>query len=181
MIRFKQRGQSVARPLPKSWTETVAIPELEIETIAAPTLDPAKVLLDHYTGLRAGGAMPTRAQIDPLDIPRAVLPSVYLLEPTDGYSDWIYRLIGTEIVERFGVDRTGQSLKSFLPPHRAALLIENSNRVVAAGKPMCFRLRPHRTAMQHFYAETMSLPIEDTRSGNTWLFGGTFFGGATLD
>lgn len=161
----------------KSWSESELDPELEVEEIPAPTLSDAMILFDYYASVLKSGDMPSRFDIDPLAIPRDVLKSVYLLEPVENYTDWTYRLIGADIVERFQVDRTGQSLRSFLPELRAKKLIRSSNRSVTERRPIFYRLLPHHTTMEDFYAETMSLPVQDERSGKIWLFGGTFFGG----
>lgn len=161
-----------------TWTSTVSTPELAVVEIPAPALEPARLLFQHYTSLAVDGALPTRRDLDPLTIPRSVLASVYILEPDATYSDWIYRLIGTEIVDHFQVDRTGQSLRSFLPPDRADALVAQSKSVVEHRRPCFFKLFPRGTTMEHFYAETMSLPVLDTRSDRIWLFGGTFFGDA---
>jgi hypothetical protein len=173
---FGVRGrEDVAVSKLNAWTRTVSNPDLEIIEIAEPVLEPARVLFAYYAGLEKDGALPNRRAIDPLEIPREVLSSVYILEPAEDYQDWIYRLIGTEIVDRFQVDRTGQSLRSFLPRDRADALVRRSRRVVDAGAPAFFKLLPRGTAMEHFYAETMSLPVHDQKSGRVWLFGGTFF------
>lgn len=161
-----------------TWTSTVSTPELAVVEIPAPILEPARLLFQYYSSLSIDGALPKRRDIDPLTIPRSVLASVYILEPDDSYSDWIYRLIGTDIVDRFQVDRTGQSLRSFLPVERANALVEQSRGVVERRRPCFFKLFPRGTTMEHFYAETMSLPVLDTRSDRIWLFGGTFFGDA---
>lgn len=161
----------------KSWLESELDPELEVEEIPAPTLQEAVVLFDYYARVLKSGDMPSRFDIDPLDIPKKVLKSVYLLEPVDNYTDWVYRLIGADIVDRFQVDRTGQSLRSFLPDAKAKKLVRSSNQSVTERRPIFYRLLPHHTTMEDFYAETMSLPALDERTGKMWLFGGTFFGG----
>lgn len=58
---------------------------------------------------RGGRAMPSRADIDPVDIPD-LLPFVILIDivPPDGRLR--IRLAGTEVCNRFGMDYTGQFL-----------------------------------------------------------------------
>lgn len=162
-------------PFPSHWQEPILRPSMKIKAIPQLALEPSRVLFSYYQGLITGSDIPTRAAIDPLDIPRPVLPSVYLLEPTADYSDWTYRLVGTEVVSSFRVDRTGQNLRSFLPEETADALIATSNEVAQNRKPVFFELLPENTAMEYHYTETMSLPVEDTRTGKVWLFGGTFF------
>jgi hypothetical protein len=46
--------------------------------------------------------------IDPCDL-KPLLPNIFLVDcPTRDDRDWVYRLIGTEIVDREGGDRTGR-------------------------------------------------------------------------
>lgn len=64
-------------------------------------------LYDYWHARRRAGEIPDRADIDPLEIPRHILPYLMLVELVDGPSKARYRLIGTAIVERVGVDQTG--------------------------------------------------------------------------
>ena len=61
----------------------------------------------------AGRAMPTRADIDPVEIPR-LLPGVMLVERVPG-GRYRYRLIGTENTRAHGVNATGRFLDEVLP------------------------------------------------------------------
>jgi hypothetical protein len=53
--------------------------------------------------------LPARADIDPLDL-RRMLPALLLVDVVGPESRLRYRLVGTGIVERLGVDLTGQYL-----------------------------------------------------------------------
>lgn len=61
----------------------------------------------------AGRAMPSRADIDPTEIPR-LLPDVMLVERLAG-GRYRYRLIGTENARAHGVNATGRFLDEVLP------------------------------------------------------------------
>jgi hypothetical protein len=63
---------------------------------------------EFYAARRGGRAMPTRADIDPVDMPPFVLPYLVLLEVFDGGERFRWRLSGTELVNRFGLDATGR-------------------------------------------------------------------------
>ena len=61
-----------------------------------------------YCATRCGARpMPRRADIDPVDLPRFVLPNLMLLDVFDGGARFRWRLTGTEVVNRFGRDATG--------------------------------------------------------------------------
>ena len=63
---------------------------------------------DHWNGLRRGRCMPSRADLDPVELPRALLPSVFMVDVTRDPLDFRYRLLGTALVEWFGHDPTGR-------------------------------------------------------------------------
>lgn len=68
-------------------------------------------LATYWSAKRSSRAMPDRADIDPLDMPRGILPHIGLIDCLpDG--DFSYRLVGTELVERFGVNLTGRRISA---------------------------------------------------------------------
>ena len=71
----------------------------------------------------AGRAMPGRADIDPIEIPK-LLPDVMLVERLDE-GRYRYRLIGTENTRAHGVNATGRYLDEVLPgPDYAAHVLK---------------------------------------------------------
>ena len=66
-------------------------------------------LLDYWDRQRGTRAMPSRRDIDPLDMPPRLLPQIELIEiGTAGRLR--LRLVGTAIVDAFGKDPTGRFL-----------------------------------------------------------------------
>ncbi len=59
--------------------------------------------------------MPSRADLDPLDI-RDLLPNVVLLDVANDPLDFRYRLIGTKIVSQLNNDHTGKWMSEI--PHQ---------------------------------------------------------------
>jgi hypothetical protein len=71
--------------------------------------DPAqRALYLYWRDRTAGRAMPARADLDPLDMPKAALRDMGLIDVIDGGRDFRYRLVGTNNVARMGVDITGR-------------------------------------------------------------------------
>lgn len=68
-----------------------------------------KELLGYWDSCRAGKSMPSRADIDPIDIPH-LLPHVGLIDVLGGGLRFRYRLIGTQMNKVFGSDLTGRYL-----------------------------------------------------------------------
>ena len=70
-----------------------------------------KAYWDRKRGTRA---MPTRGDIDPLDL-RKHLGSLVLIDVLPGMTDFRMRLIGSTVVEALGRDSTGKPLSSLKP------------------------------------------------------------------
>jgi hypothetical protein len=65
-------------------------------------------LYDHWNKKRGMRLMPARREIDPVELPARLLPFLFMVELSDDPPRWRYRLVGTEMVERVGVDLTGR-------------------------------------------------------------------------
>lgn len=95
--------------------------------------EPQAALLALWRERRGGRAMPGRADIGPLDL-RPWLGRTHLLEVIDGGADFLYRVHGTEIVRRIGVEMTGRRISDWGEPNRThAFAIYRA--ALAAGKP----------------------------------------------
>jgi hypothetical protein len=71
--------------------------------------DPVQRALYLYWLKQADGRpMPARADLDPLDMPKAALKDMGLITVIDGGRDFRYRLVGTNNVARMGIDITGR-------------------------------------------------------------------------
>jgi hypothetical protein len=74
-----------------------------------------------YWRSRCGGrSMPSRADIDPIDIPPRLLPNLFLIDVVDGGARFRYRLVGTDVVGTLGWDPTGGFVDEInqSPPYR---------------------------------------------------------------
>jgi hypothetical protein len=74
-------------------------------------------MFDYWDGLRARDLLPARAAVDPLDIPRTLLPNVALTEvrAEAGRRRYRYRVVGSRIVEEAGCDPSWRFLDEVLP------------------------------------------------------------------
>ncbi|MGQ9368420.1 PAS domain-containing protein [Azospirillum sp. ST 5-10] len=61
-----------------------------------PTVDLIEAAWSHWERMAAGRAMPSRADLDPVDVPR-LLPFTILVEVLRDPLDFRYRLLGTEL------------------------------------------------------------------------------------
>jgi hypothetical protein len=64
----------------------------------------------YWRRVRGDRSMPRRADIDPVAIPRRLLPNLFLTEVIDGGARFRYRLVGTEAARTIGSDATGRYL-----------------------------------------------------------------------
>ncbi len=93
-------------------------------------------LLAYWEGKRAGRAMPLRADLDPLEFGFA-LGHVSLLDVERGAGGlrFRYRLSGTLIVERTGIDMRGRCADETAEPGVRAFLTGHYEAVVTSGRP----------------------------------------------
>jgi hypothetical protein len=96
---------------------------------------------DYWASLRGGRAMPSRRDLDPLQIPPGYLPDLMLIDVLAEPLRLRYRLIGTHVVTASGKDRTGRFFDevSFFKLHPAAM--EQFETVVTTGRPL-YSLEP---------------------------------------
>jgi hypothetical protein len=67
-------------------------------------------LLAYWTEKRGSRALPLRKEVDPVDLQKH-LGSLNMIECLPGLSDFRYRLIGTNIVQAYGRDSTGKTVR----------------------------------------------------------------------
>ena len=71
--------------------------------------DRLRELGDYWLARRGRRRMPSRADIDPVDIKR-ILPNLFLIDVLPGSPrDFRYRLVGTLVTEAIGVNATGRT------------------------------------------------------------------------
>ena len=107
---------------------------LDTDPPSRPDLSDARLgaLYAYWDGKRARRAMPTRADLDPLEM-REWLGNLLLIDATpDGR--FVYRLYGTKFVDSFGLDMTGRSVDE-LPADQRERVRSDYEAVRATGQP----------------------------------------------
>jgi hypothetical protein len=91
---------------------------------------------DYWTSLRGDRVMPSRKDVDPLHIPRELLPNLMLIDVLREPRRYRYRLIGTHVVTATGEDRTGRTFGNvgFFKDHPD--ILDQYDRVVDTGQPL---------------------------------------------
>jgi len=113
--------------------------------------DPVLADLYHYwDDKRVGVQPPSRESIDPLEMPRHVLPHLLLVELDGPLPRVRYRLVGTAITARYGEDFTGRWLDELTGPDYRELLERLYRQMRERARPVYvesrFRLGPDQVA-----------------------------------
>lgn len=95
-------------------------------------LDPKlQCLLDYWEEKRGNREMPSRADIDPSDIPH-LLPNIYLIDVSYDPDVYRFRLAGTEIVRLFHEEVSGKTIDQLATVPLRALLRSHYEDVIKA-------------------------------------------------
>lgn len=157
------------RPPPPPAAPRALAPAAFREAIGFPRLSR---LFDYWLTLAPAGGPPPRQAVDPLHIPD-LLPHVYLLEADP--ATYRVRLAGTAIRALFGVELTGASLLSVLPPLHRANAERSYGAVIAQRVAWCsinlYRLpgaRMLRYVRIALPLATGSAPVDQILGGIDW-------------
>jgi hypothetical protein len=136
--------------------------ELSAATLAPITDARLQNALDYWQRQSAGKAMPRRAEIDPIAIPK-LLPHVMLVEVLSS-GRYRYRLIGTENAEAQGMNATGRYLDEVLPgPEYKAHVLGLYDECVRSRRPLyseCLFISAHERAPER-HTKVLFLPLSD--------------------
>ena len=113
--------------------------------IDAPRHPKIQLLHSYWDEKRHGRAMPSRADIDPVDIP-ALLPNI-LMYNVDGPGRYTVRLQGEAVRAFVGINTTGQPAGSIMKTRAAQVMIDILDSVVAA------RTAKFRLGKAHWHKE----------------------------
>jgi hypothetical protein len=139
--------------------------------VRKPPLDPATMVVDlsavrsdklksgyAYWRSRCAGRLPSRAMIDPADIP-ALLPHIVLHGVERQPLDFVYRLIGTEVRRHMAEDRTGQRMSAIPGQRPPSTIWNNLARIVETGQPV-LNSTPYEGPLKDFVLmESLQLPL----------------------
>jgi hypothetical protein len=133
--------------------------------------------LAYWRGKAATRPMPSRADIDPAEIPKLLADIMLVDVPADGR--YRYRLIGTGNAQEHGINATGRALDEVLPgAEYKAHVLSLYDECVRSRRPLyseCLFMTPrHRMAERH--TKVLFLPLsEDGESVNMVLVAQVFF------
>ena len=131
-------------------------------------------LHDHWLGMRAGRHMPSRADFDPVDVPR-LLPHLLLFDVEPGTDRLKVRVAGTLVVEMYGGDYTGRYFDEIDFGDRRTAVLQ--------GYSVCLRTRQPYISEQTYWTplkiarrvERLILPLSDDDATVTHILTGLEF------
>lgn len=105
-----------------------------------------------------------------------IMPNIFMMAPvTPAADDWEIRLVGQEIISRFGIDPTGSRISEFLSPAQTEHHAEGY-RDVAAGCLSITTGSIEGLDRDHVTVEFVHLPLLGPDGRSKWMMGGVFFG-----
>lgn len=116
-------------------------------------------LYQYWDKLRQDRPMPARADLDPADIPR-LLPNLMVIEVVPP-SRFRYRLLGTELVRRFGSNPTGHFTDEVLEGAHGAFVNEVYAGVCASRRPAMAESQYLDRDKIEFICKRIVLPLSD--------------------
>lgn len=137
-----------------------------------------RFLLEFWRSAPHRGDLPSIDRLDPLAL-KPVLGLLMILEPVDDGADFRYRLYGSEIAARAGLDLTGKLVTNVRSPKMAAFFIATYAAVLLRRQPLYTR---HTTnpAIQITQWDRLLLPFAGADGAVERLLVGNLPGDRTL-
>lgn len=115
----------------------------------------------HWKSLASGGAVPQRADFDPMQIPR-LLPYAILLEINETPPDFSFRVAGEHIIENFGSSPIRRTLSDLIAEHPSiAGFADNFRACIDQRKPIQVADRFTGADRQEKRTNGVILPLAD--------------------
>lgn len=130
----------------------------------------------YWAAARQDKLMPSRADIDPITIPRQLLPNITLMDVISSPIRFRYRLMGTAVTEMLGFDWTGRYVDEL--PGAGEIVHRQCADTVTLGKPAVHFSDSKKydpSLMQHksLRYERLLLPLSDGGQSIAMMLGGT--------
>jgi len=135
-------------------------------------------LYDYWQRKRGGRVMPDRSDIDPVDMPKALLPYLFMVDLFGTPARWRYRLMGTEMAARLGTDLTGRYLDDVLGSRYCGYLIAINNEIYDAKRPLYTESLLRLQGDRGLLTKRLLVPLAHPRTGGAMILGAqTYHGG----
>jgi hypothetical protein len=134
----------------------------------APLLRP---IVEYWEQKRQGRSAPLRKDIDPLEL-KEYLAQIFLVDAL-AEGEFRFRLLGNEIIERYGRNSTGKTVRETYKdmPEIARWCTRMFQAVIEQGRPVLARGTLHAVRKDFFTFETISLPLSRDGARIDMIFG----------
>jgi hypothetical protein len=142
----------------------MSITQLDLHPLPA-TADPRlHELYAYWNSRRRGHPYPARSDVDPIDIP-TLLPHLSLVDVVAGSPRFIYRVMGTKMVELLRRELTGQPVGTGVKPDEIEAVLARYRRVADEGIALYHRDRTQEKANDYTEIDRLMLPIGEPAVG----------------
>ncbi len=125
----------------------------------------------YWQGKRNGRHFPSRADIDPLDIP-SLLPVVFLVDVKGEPVDFRFRLVGSEFARKYGTDMTGRTLGEVNRHAHSGAILKDYAVCAEEGVPLASRNSFINDQGIYWRYERILMPLGDEAGRVQMILGG---------
>lgn len=131
-------------------------PIFDIETLS-PRSERTRRFAEYWSSLPKDGLVPRRSDFDPTAVPD-LLPRMIMHEMVDRKRLHL-RLVGTALVERYGMDITGRDYLEFVPGERRPIALSAMLKAIDQPAGMLVYMNIKTVAGRVCLAESLGLPL----------------------
>ena len=129
-----------------------------------------RALYDYWAARRGDRPYPSRADVDPLHIPR-LLPYLTLVDVRPGEPRFVYRLVGTEAVRLLRSDLTGQPVGTGVKENERPEVLARYARVADGGDCVYHRRLMQEKQNDYTEIDRLMLPLGPGPGAVTQILG----------
>jgi hypothetical protein len=151
--------------------ESISALDLDVVTGHLGEIAPRLIAFYRYwNGARGGKSMPARSDVDPIDIPKDLLPNLFLVEVVDGGRRFKFRLAGTESTIASGRPMTGFHVDEVTPNRAYAEYVSNLyRRVMARKRPVLSVSNFGQPKQEHRVTQRIMCPLSPDEDAVTMV------------
>jgi len=136
--------------------------------------DGGRALVAYYEEHRSRNALPRRKQMPSRSL-LGIMSHLFMLEPVDeDGTDWRFRLVGQEVVERIGVDATGLCISQAYEPDVARRNASDYRDIAMNHMVRITRGTLDGINREYLDMEIVHVPMIGSDETTPWVLGGLF-------
>jgi hypothetical protein len=113
----------------------------------------------YWRGLAPADGCPLYRNFDVVDVPRALLPFLILLDVLEAGADFRYRVVGTGVAEAIGRDFTGETVTEYRHRHEPPGVADGYRNVVARVRPDLYTGTLESVGKEFIAYERLAMPL----------------------